>query len=124
MFSLQMGAPLNDRDSFGQTALHYAVCHQHALPLVTILTDKLVQLNPDRHKDGWTPLHLAAMMGKYDVALKLLEAGADQFSRAFNGDTPEDIARKYRNFKLADVLHSPRYFNLIKSTIICLINNC
>ena len=103
-----MGAPINDRDGYGQTALHYAVCHQNALPLVTILTESGAQLDPDRQGDGWTPLHLAAMFNKLDVVLKLLEMGADAKAKATNGDTPEDVAKKFNNHRLADVLHSPR----------------
>ena len=100
-----MGAPINDRDSLGQTALHYAVCHQNALPLVTIMTEKGAQVDPDRQGDGWTPLHLAAMMGKYEVTLKLLEMGADPTTKATNGDTAEDVAKRYKNYALADVLN-------------------
>ena len=43
-----MDTPINDRDAYGQTALHYAVCHQDALPLVTILTESCAQLDADR----------------------------------------------------------------------------
>ena len=43
-----MDTPINDRDAYGQTALHYAVCHQEALPLVTILAESCAQLDPDR----------------------------------------------------------------------------
>ncbi len=101
----QMGAPINDRDAYGQTALHYAVCHQDALTLVTILINNGAQLDPDRMGDGWTPLHLAAMFNKLDVVLKLLEMGADPSVRAANGDTPEKVAKSYKNHRLADVLH-------------------
>ena len=55
--------------------------------------------------DGWTPLHLAAMLNKLDVVLKLLEMGADPTVKATNGDTPEDVAKKFRNHRLADVLN-------------------
>ena len=61
--------------------------------------------------DGWTPLHLAAMMNKYDVALKLLEMGADSKTQALNGDTAQDIARKFKHYHLADVLN--RYFSIL-----------
>ncbi len=121
-----MGAPLNDRDAYGQTALHYAVCNQHALPLVTVITDAGAQVNkqscliriflhflhvqvdPDRMGDGWTPLHLAAMFGKKEVALKLLEAGADTSIKSSIGETAEDVAKRFNNHRLADVLSSPR----------------
>ena len=30
-----MGAPINEKDSVGQTALHYAVCHKFALQVIS-----------------------------------------------------------------------------------------
>ena len=100
-----MNAPINDRDAYGQTALHYAVCHQDALPLVTLMVDSGAQLDSDRQEDGWTPLHLAAMFNKLEVVLKLLEMGADPKIKATNGDTPEDVAKTFKNHRLADVLN-------------------
>jgi len=100
-----MGAPINDRDALGQTPLHYAVCHPDALRLVSIMAENGAQLDPDRSGDGWTPLHLAAMFDKLDVTLKLLEEGADPRARGTNGETPEDVAKRFKNHRLADVLH-------------------
>ena len=51
------------------------------------------------------------MMNKYDVALKLLEMGADSKTQALNGDTAQDIARKFKHYHLADVLN--RYFSIL-----------
>ena len=36
----QMGAALEEVDSIGQTPLFYAVCHQFAVELITILIDR------------------------------------------------------------------------------------
>lgn len=51
-----------------------------------------------RKTDGWTPLHLATMFGKVDVAKALLRAGADPMLRAelLDLDTvnAEQMARK------------------------------
>ena len=51
-----------------------------------------------RKTDGWTPLHLATMFGKVDVAKVLLRAGADPMLRAelLDLDTvnAEQMARK------------------------------
>ena len=47
-FLFQKGAPINERDSLGQTALHYAVCHQNSLELVTVITECGAQVDPDR----------------------------------------------------------------------------
>ena len=51
-----------------------------------------------RKTDGWTPLHLATMFGKVEVAKVLLRAGADPKLRAelIDLDTvnAEQMARK------------------------------
>ena len=99
-----MNAPINDKDAYGQTALHYAVCHTDALTLVTLMVESGAQLDTDRQGDGWTPLHLAAMFNKLEVVLKLLDMGADPKIRATNGDMPEDVAKTFKNHRLADVL--------------------
>ncbi len=39
-----MGAPINEKDSIGQTALHYAVCHHYALQ-VNIFSIALISVN-------------------------------------------------------------------------------
>jgi ankyrin repeat protein len=36
--------------------------------LVQILIDGGADVNPRREADGWTPLHLAALFGKIEVA--------------------------------------------------------
>ena len=105
-----MGASLNDRDAYGQTALHYAVCHHDALSLVSVLVESGAQIDADR-RDGWTPLHLAAMLNKCDVALKLMEFGADIDAKDDNGKTAEDVAKAFKNHRIADVLHR---YNSIK----------
>ena len=104
-----MGAPLDEIDSVGQTPLHYAVCHTYALPIVKVLVEKGANLNIQRTEDGWTALHLSAMLGKADVAHCLLEAGADptikDTSFGLTHKTAEDIAKDYRHHQLADLLH-------------------
>ena len=56
-------------------------------------------MDPDRAKDGWTPLHLAAMFGKTAVAIKLMEMGADPNTKAFNGESAEDVAKRFKNHR-------------------------
>lgn len=42
-----------------------------------------------------TPLHLATMMGLWDVIMKLLDKGADLSIRDDRGRTPFDVAMEY-----------------------------
>ena len=106
----QMGAPVEDRDSIGQTAVHYAVCHKFASHLVKVLLDRGANHSPARDNDGWTPLHLAAMFGKVDVIQLLLEAGADPYVADKDGHDVIDVARQFKHFQIADMLQ--RYFKI------------
>ena len=44
----------------------------------------------------WMPLHLAAKMGRADIALILVNAGADLYAKAMGDKTPFQIATKYK----------------------------
>jgi len=58
-----------------------------------------------RQCDGWTPLHLAAMFGKVEVVRKLLQAGASTTIKGTDGQTPENISKRFRFHQLADMLN-------------------
>lgn len=96
---------MEDPDAIGQTPLHYAVCHRFALELTKVLLDRDANPNPVRKSDGWTPLHLAAMFGKVEVIQLLLESGADSDIKDKSGKTPEDVAKQFKNYQIADLLH-------------------
>jgi ankyrin repeat protein len=51
-----------------------------------------------------TPLMMAAIMGQFDTAVMLLNAGADPRVRKNDGSTARDLAVKYQNGRLARVL--------------------
>jgi len=61
------GAPVEDVDSCNQSPLHYAVCHHNAEELTLALLEKGCNANVARNGDGFTPLHLAVMLGKTKV---------------------------------------------------------
>ncbi|KAH3764539.1 GTP-binding protein yptV1 [Pelomyxa schiedti] len=66
---------VNQADITGTTLLH-AACHSGNMPLVKWLLGKGANLeSPDKH--GWTPLLSALSNGHTDIALLLLQKGAD-----------------------------------------------
>jgi uncharacterized protein len=57
------------------------------------ILERLLAANPEitrQTTDGWTPLHLAAFLGRTEAALRLIEAGADlkAISENTTGNTP------------------------------------
>ena len=90
------GAPVNDPDCIGQTPLFYAVTHcqvhhpvcqapyllidiflklthHQATELVPILLRAGSNVNAQRSNDGFSALHVAAMVGRLEVANLLLQ---------------------------------------------------
>ncbi|XP_045124087.1 ankyrin repeat domain-containing protein 27-like [Portunus trituberculatus] len=54
--------------------------------------------------DGWTALHMAAVYGAVDVAVVLLNAGADIEAKCKSGRTPLFLACREKQFALAKML--------------------
>ena len=100
---LHLGAAVDDPDCVGQTPLFYAVTHCQATEIVPLLIAagarndlKCVNLslyyicsganmNLARWSDGWTLLHLVAMVGASEVTTLLLNAGANSSIEDKNG---------------------------------------
>ncbi len=61
-------------------------------------------LNAQGPNNGYTPLHDAVWHGHLDAAKALIEAGADTELKAYDGQTPLDLAREYHYQAIIDML--------------------
>lgn len=81
---------IDDIDSLGRTALHWATCQNN-----TSMVNQLLQCgaNPDiRDNDEKAPLHLAAGFGHIESVSCLIEGGADLHAQDTIQNTPMHVA--------------------------------
>jgi uncharacterized protein len=103
---LSAGVDPNSADGDGWSALHYAAAAGHG-EVVKTLIEAEANLNVRANKYGWTPLHFAAGADRSrDVAIELLNAGADATLTDSVGRTPFDMqngraVREYYESRLA-----------------------
>ena len=71
----------------GLTALHHAVRQGHAEAVIALL-DGGASLNDVSETDKTTPLLLAAINGQFDIAMTLIQRGADPNLASLAGATP------------------------------------
>lgn len=82
----------NIADELGFTALHHAVYSKEANNrTIDILTQGHVHLDAEDNRDSFTPLMLAASLGKSSFTRQLLNKGADLHSVNSQGQTAIDI---------------------------------
>jgi ankyrin repeat protein len=92
---IEVGSNVNDRDTGGYTALHWA-CQRHFVKIVLILIEGGVDVNTKSagRTDCQTPLHLACIFPDAQIVRLLLEAGADPCARNQDRWTPLDYLRQ------------------------------
>ena len=97
--SAQRGFSLNLRVSrqrdgqatFDQSNIFYYVFHNNLNGLKQILGEQPAAVTDVMGRNSQTPLHVALIQGLVDVALLLLQAGADSFYRNSEGTSPWDM---------------------------------
>ena len=57
-----------------------------------------------REGDGWSPLFVAAMLGRLETANLLLQAGADTSVRDSLDRTADIVARSFGHHSVADII--------------------
>lgn len=84
---LQSGVPVNSKDARGQTALYYAIQSKN-VELVRYLVQQGADINAKSSTDAPLTLAMDRALGDPQVALELINDGADVNIKDANGDTP------------------------------------
>lgn len=95
---------LTIEDSYGQTALIYAL--DHAPELVDLFIENGSAVNHATHA-GWTPLTYAIRAGDVNAVSHLLAAGADRMAMALGEDVNQAVLRDHPNAEIAKLLQPP-----------------
>lgn len=85
-----LGANSEACDTNGTTCLH-AACRKGSLAIVKEFIMRAVSLNTT-DAAGWSPLHVALFMGRRQVAIQLLQHGADPLLRNSRGQLPAELS--------------------------------
>jgi ankyrin repeat protein len=98
---LEKGTPVNAKDGYGKTLLHWAARSAN-VNVLKLLLAKGAEVNT-KDKKGRTPLHEAAVAQPFpahngDALTPLIVRGADVNAKDFEGNTPLRLAAK-ANFK-------------------------
>ncbi|KAI5795074.1 glycerophosphocholine phosphodiesterase-like protein Gde1 [Geopyxis carbonaria] len=105
---VEAGVDINYQDENGETALHHAARLGHVDCVKTLLNGSDSQ-RPDielvENTYGWTPLFIAAVEGKYDVAEALIDIGECEIDKVdFSGWSAPEHATLRGHLKLAKLL--------------------
>ncbi|CAG7588698.1 ankyrin repeat domain-containing protein [Hyalomma marginatum] len=82
--------------------MHYAAAHGN-LEIVKLLWD--LGLRPSfKEKNGFTPLHVAAINNQFEVFYELVQLKADYNDKTFIGLNPYQIAQKLNSHSIIEYL--------------------
>lgn len=98
-----LGTNKNIVDSDGNTPIHIAVQHKVAQNQLSMLINMGYPIS-QRNGKGLTPLNMAIMNGQKNLALTLIERGADPFTATVNGDNALTNAFKNGNIEILDAI--------------------
>ena len=116
-------------DPIGQNGLHFVCAAAEAnfatdsshVALIGYLKSLGVDVDKARTSDGWTPLILAAVLGRAPAVTALLAAGADANVKDADGMTAEDWAKRYKQKSVEDLLLHHRS-KVPKSRFSCVVH--
>lgn len=96
---------LNNRDSDGNTSLHYA-CRGHSQTLIKMLLDAKAPIQARNIKNGHVALHDAAQHGSLVAVKLLLDYDAPHLPRTNAGKVPADLAAESGHPEIVEYLNS------------------
>lgn len=94
---IQLGAHWDACDANGTTCLHVA-CRSGAIAIVDDLLE-YKDLLEVLDMAGWTPLHIAVHVGRRDVVVRLLQAGAKPSQKNGKGQLPAELCADNATFE-------------------------
>ncbi|KAF4448305.1 hypothetical protein F53441_8280 [Fusarium austroafricanum] len=106
---IDAGVDINWKDKTDETALHVAARFGHEECAQIILKgtkDQKADIEATESTYSWTPLHVAAVDGRYNVAELLVEAGADITRLDSSGWTAREHAALRGHMDIAQLLES------------------
>ncbi|KPM44854.1 hypothetical protein AK830_g1723 [Neonectria ditissima] len=105
--ALHLGARINAIDNEGRCALHYSAASNVVDDeTMGVLINAGADLNLVDDEKGQTPLHIAIQQARWNLATKLIQAGADLEVRQPDGWTALHLAISMRNHEFAQLLIS------------------
>ncbi|OPZ77759.1 MAG: Ankyrin repeat protein [Alphaproteobacteria bacterium ADurb.Bin438] len=102
-FFVKIGAEIDQKDGYQNTALHYAVVAKRKLSVIKMLVNLGADINL-KNSNGYTPLMYASINGDEEVVKFLISSGANISLKNKDNKNAYDYAILYERFKDSDVL--------------------
>ena len=93
----------NPADLEGQTPMHTAVL-KGKVKILELIIRASEEKNPADFENKWTPLHMAASLGRTECAKVILENIADHSPRDCNGMTPMHFATEMGHAEICELV--------------------
>jgi len=110
------GIRMGKKNSYGDTALHYA-CHNNRVSIVQLLCQDS-RCSPGvlnkKTRYGATPLMRAVQCGYLDIVKELDMEGTDFFTKDSDGNTLIEVARMYNDAEVLEYLIERNKINSLK----------
>uniref|UniRef100_A0A8C2H5X9 Uncharacterized protein n=1 Tax=Cyprinus carpio TaxID=7962 RepID=A0A8C2H5X9_CYPCA len=100
---IEAGADVNQVNEKGFSPLHFTAASRQGALCLELLIANRANIN-SKSKDGKTPLHMAAIHGRYSRSQAIIQNGAEIDSEDENGNSPLHIAARHGHELLINTL--------------------